>query len=193
MALFKILRGNSAQLPEKLTDGYCYFTTDTGLFYVDYTDADGQIKRIPINAGVASTSSAAGSILDQHGNPYKLWVGNVEDLPSEEDRDPATIYFTNDEEEGGEILASDIAYDNYLSGLSAGTVQVAIDNLAAIKQDKVAAKTNDMTQLVGRDTESGKLYASNIFDGIILNDTVDTGKQYIIEIQNGNLVTYLKA
>ena len=193
MALFKILRGNSTQLPEKLTDGYCYFTTDTGLFYVDYTDADGQIKRIPINAGASSTAVSAGALLDQHGNPYKLWVGNVEDLPPEEDRDPATIYFTNDEEEGGEILAVDVAYDNFLSGLAAGTVQVAIDNLAAIKQDKVAAKTSDMTQLVGRDTADGKLYASNIFDGIILNDTVDIGKQYIIEIQNGTLVTYLKA
>ena len=37
MALFKILRGLSSELNAvPFHDGYCYFTTDTGMFYIDY-------------------------------------------------------------------------------------------------------------------------------------------------------------
>ena len=35
MALFKIFRGSSSALPEGLHDGYAYFTTDDGKFYID--------------------------------------------------------------------------------------------------------------------------------------------------------------
>jgi hypothetical protein len=50
MALFKIFKGNSANLPEEKHDGYCYFTTDDGIFYIDYLDADGiTLRRRPIS------------------------------------------------------------------------------------------------------------------------------------------------
>lgn len=29
MALFKILKGNIENMPETITEGYCYFTNDT--------------------------------------------------------------------------------------------------------------------------------------------------------------------
>ena len=59
MALFKILRGPSSNLKDlPLKDGYCYFTPDTGLFYIDY-EKDGVIERIPLNAGDASTLAGA--------------------------------------------------------------------------------------------------------------------------------------
>lgn len=51
-------------------------------------------------------------------------------------------------------------------------------------------KTDDMTQLVGVD-ENGLVYASKIFDGIILKDAVN-GYEYIAEMQNGNFVTYCR-
>lgn len=50
MALFKILRGSHENLPDKITDGYCYFTTDTGMFYID-TDTG----RLVLNANNAQT------------------------------------------------------------------------------------------------------------------------------------------
>ena len=40
MALFKILRGNETALPKNKTDGYAYFCTDTGSFFIDYTDGE---------------------------------------------------------------------------------------------------------------------------------------------------------
>ena len=38
MALFKISKGLAASLPSSHTEGYCYFTTDDGKFYVDISD-----------------------------------------------------------------------------------------------------------------------------------------------------------
>lgn len=36
MALFKILRGSETALPENKIDGYAYFCTDTGSFFIDH-------------------------------------------------------------------------------------------------------------------------------------------------------------
>lgn len=55
MALFKILRGSSAGLKDlPINDGWCYFTPDTGLFYIDYNGT-----RVPLNAEDAQTLSGA--------------------------------------------------------------------------------------------------------------------------------------
>ena len=43
MALFKILKGLKVNLPSTKKDGYCYFTTDDQMFYIDYEDANGMI------------------------------------------------------------------------------------------------------------------------------------------------------
>lgn len=61
MALFKIKKGVKANLPTSYVEGYCYFTTDDGKFYIDTTnDANG---RICLNAGAADklTTTSAGS------------------------------------------------------------------------------------------------------------------------------------
>lgn len=50
MALFKISRGNSATLPSTMTDGWAYFCTDTGEFFIDYADSNGTLHRKQINA-----------------------------------------------------------------------------------------------------------------------------------------------
>lgn len=43
MALFKIFKGTNESLPTSYTEGYCYYCTDTGLFYIDTTnDASGR-------------------------------------------------------------------------------------------------------------------------------------------------------
>ena len=54
MALFKICRGNESNLPDTLTDGYAYFCTDTGNFYIDWADAEANVSRKHINAEYAT-------------------------------------------------------------------------------------------------------------------------------------------
>lgn len=51
--LFKILRGNEANLPQTLTDGYCYFLKDKHYFYVDYKDGSGALVRSKLSAEFA--------------------------------------------------------------------------------------------------------------------------------------------
>ncbi len=48
MALFKIFRGTSDKLPQTITDGYAYFTTDDNNFYID-AQIDGKLTRTCIN------------------------------------------------------------------------------------------------------------------------------------------------
>lgn len=57
MALFKISKGASTTLPgtESSKDGYCYFTTDDAMFYIDWQKADGTLMRSPLNANNAKT------------------------------------------------------------------------------------------------------------------------------------------
>lgn len=61
MALFKIKKGVKANLPTSYIEGYCYFTTDDGKFYIDTSDAAS--GRICLNAGMADRlkTTSAGS------------------------------------------------------------------------------------------------------------------------------------
>lgn len=53
MALFKICRGKEENLPAAMNDGWAYFCTNTGKFFIDWADEDGAIKRSSINADFA--------------------------------------------------------------------------------------------------------------------------------------------
>ena len=65
MALFKISKGNSINLPSKETswgNGYAWFTQDDGKFYIDYYNGDENADnplvdskkiRQPLNAAIA--------------------------------------------------------------------------------------------------------------------------------------------
>ena len=59
MALFKISKGKSANLPTNKVDGYCYVTTNDHKFYVDYTKDDGTLDRFALNAVYADSAGTA--------------------------------------------------------------------------------------------------------------------------------------
>lgn len=59
MALFKISKGLESKLPETKTEGYCWFTTDNSLFYIDYKDENGNLQRKALNAKDAETLTGA--------------------------------------------------------------------------------------------------------------------------------------
>ena len=58
LALFKISKGKSNNLPTNKVDGYCYVTTNDHKFYVDYTKEDGTLDRFALNAVYADTAGA---------------------------------------------------------------------------------------------------------------------------------------
>lgn len=54
MALFKISKGLKANLPTKYNEGWCYFTTDDGKFYIDTAGTGGTTgTRVVLNASKA--------------------------------------------------------------------------------------------------------------------------------------------
>lgn len=63
MALFKIKKGLAKDLPSTYNEGYCYFTTDDGKFYID-TAGNGNSTgtRVTLNAEKA-TKDASGNVL----------------------------------------------------------------------------------------------------------------------------------
>lgn len=59
MALFKINKGLKDNLPAAKTEGYCWYTTDDSLFYIDYVDENGVLLRKALNAKDAETLTGA--------------------------------------------------------------------------------------------------------------------------------------
>jgi hypothetical protein len=53
LALFKILKGNSDNLPSNKVDGYCYVTIDEHKMYIDIS----KDERVVLNAGKADFSN----------------------------------------------------------------------------------------------------------------------------------------
>lgn len=59
MALFKISKGNSTNLPalSNSDDGFSWFTYDDGKFYIDYKENENsELKRKALNADQADTA-----------------------------------------------------------------------------------------------------------------------------------------
>lgn len=59
MALFKVFKGLKANLPSAKTAGYCWYTIDDSLFYIDYEDENGVVQRQALNAKDAETLAGA--------------------------------------------------------------------------------------------------------------------------------------
>lgn len=59
MALFRVSKGASTNLPITLTEGYCWYTYDDSKFYIDYKDENGDLKRQALNAKDAETLTGA--------------------------------------------------------------------------------------------------------------------------------------
>jgi hypothetical protein len=59
MALFKISKGLKANLPTIKTSGYCWYTIDDSMFYIDHEDENGNVQRKALNAQEAQMLSGA--------------------------------------------------------------------------------------------------------------------------------------
>lgn len=74
MALFKVSKGTSANLPTALTEGYCWYTYDDSKFYIDYVDENQELKRKALNAEDAAT--LCGVSLDELRAEIEQVAGN---------------------------------------------------------------------------------------------------------------------
>jgi hypothetical protein len=78
VSLFKVNRGNEANLPTNLTDGWAYFCTDTGSFLIDHYDSTNTLVRSKISAKYADMLR-----FEQNGetielNPQNIALDNID-------------------------------------------------------------------------------------------------------------------
>ena len=75
MALFKQLRGERTSLDtQPLHDGHAYFCTDDGSFHIDYTNAEGIVRRKQITASKTATIALPASGWTEATNIYSQIV-----------------------------------------------------------------------------------------------------------------------
>ena len=111
MSLFKPLLGNSARLPEKLTDGWAYFCTDTGEFFIDFADENGNLHRKQVNAEEARriVGYDIGTVLNNSEAeiPTSSAVFGALSGKADTSHDHNEIYYTKAEVEALELITTD--------------------------------------------------------------------------------------
>ena len=83
MALFKVCRGLSSALPQTITDGYCYYTTDDNKFYIDAYSTRKCINNIPTALSALSDDASHRLVTDTQisaWNAKSNFSGSYSDL-----------------------------------------------------------------------------------------------------------------
>lgn len=128
MALFKISKGMSENLPADKVAGHCWYTIDESLFYIDFEDENGALQRKALNA--VESAQADAFVNQKTGSQLRLWYGSKAEYDALGTLDANTIYIT-----GNSLWsvsdASDVEFDNANSGLTATNVQTAINEIAS--------------------------------------------------------------
>lgn len=104
MSLFKPLKGDSSRISMDITpfhDGWCYFTTDDGGFYIDSIGEDGTQKRTRVGGSIFTKTFDAAS-----------WTNGKITIPASEhklemkdDRVLTKVYMLKNNEYTDNILA----------------------------------------------------------------------------------------
>lgn len=155
MALFKISKGLSANLPTAKVEGNCWWTIDDSKFYIDYKDENGILQRKALNAQDAATLT--GASLATILNSSEL------EIPT------------------SKAVLDELA--NYATVASLNAVQTSVDSLnteLGNKVDKVSGKglsTNDYTT-----EEKTKLNSIDVAADINAHDTSATAHNDIRQI-----------
>lgn len=217
MALFKILRGESSSFTTDLQsisvypefhDGYCYFTADTGLFYIDYDDGSETTYNqfSGADVGYQLTEGKAYYLFD--GNIYSLYEGNYNLLIEYGNPDamPYFYYKTDGKRRIPLNAAQVMAVREINKGLDQKFWRGTKEEYDAIeeKDDSVLYLVTDQFEVIEStymdqatyDPQEKKTdifqYAENTHKtaktGLILTDLIND-KNYVIQMINGNLVS----
>ena len=81
LALFRVCRGNESNLPATMNDGWAYFCTDTGNFYIDWADDQGALYRVQINSNYSNSLRYHndGELLEISGEEIAEKLNSIDD------------------------------------------------------------------------------------------------------------------
>lgn len=155
MSLFKVLRGSESNLPTQKTDGWAYFCTDTGSFWIDHLDSNNTLVRSKISANFADKLRYVkdGTVVEL--NPSEIathaYVQSAIDDKADASHNHDDIYYTETEIDNKLSDKADTSHSHNDIYYTETEVDTKLDN----KVDKVNGKglsTNDYTT-----TEKNKL------------------------------------
>ena len=164
MALFKISKGLSQNLPKEQTEGYCWYTTDDSLFYIDYKDDSGNLQRKALNAKDAEKLSGASLSTILNSSDIEIPTSKAV-LDAIEESENSIL----------EVISNN--YDESIIGLSVdGQVVTYIKGDGS--QHSFITQDTDTTYSLGTDTITGltKLYATigSAEDGTMTQKAIKT-------------------
>ena len=201
MALFKISKGMSQNLPVDKTAGCCWYTFDDSMFYIDYEDENGVIQRKPLNAKSAEDLSGSSlseilrnthleiptskAVLDAISN-----VVRVSDTEPTDDGVKIWINFSEEEGEGGDVVPSAAVLYNEQTLTDAQKDQARSNIGAASKEDldKLSSEKAVVYNAVGTTYPPSQKPAASEFEGYdidLYNSKADEVYAYIDNIVSG--------
>lgn len=124
MALFKILRGDSARISTDITpfhDGYAYLTPDDGGFYID-AEQNGEQKRIRINPSSDSSTQAVTATLTASGWDNSQQVIAITGLAADQNGVIGVAQSITDEQ-----MTAARSAEMYVCAQSSGSLTIAAD------------------------------------------------------------------
>lgn len=162
MNVFKINRGLEANLPAVLTNGCCYFCTDTTNFYIDHEDNNGALIRSKLSSKYADTLRYT-----KDGNFVEI---NPTDIITTNNYE--TIISVASTDKNGLMSSADkIKLNGIAQNANNYTLPVATaDTLGGVKP---TVKTDAMTKEVGIDVD-GKLYVDDNTMIVNITGTINT-------------------
>lgn len=162
MNVFKINRGLEANLPAVLTNGYCYFCTDTTNFYIDHEDNNGALIRSKLSSKYADTLRYT-----EDGNFVEI---NSTDIITKNNYE--TIISVASTDKNGLMSSAD---KTKLNGIAqnANNYTLPVATADALGGVKPIAKTDNMTKEVGIDVD-GKLYVDDNTMIVNITGTINT-------------------
>lgn len=162
MNVFKINRGLEANLPAVLTNGYCYFCTDTTNFYIDHEDNNGALIRSKLSSKYADTLRYT-----EDGNFVEI---NSTDIITKNNYE--TIISVASTDKNGLMSSAD---KTKLNGIAqnANNYTLPVATADALGGVKPTVKTDNMTKEVGIDVD-GKLYVDDNTMIVNITGTINT-------------------
>ena len=145
MALFKISKGLKENLPAEKTAGFCWYTINDSLFYIDYEDENGVVQRQALNA--KDTETLTGASLSTILNASDIEIPtSAAVLNAIAGTIPLKITLTAD----GENFTADKSFAEITTAYNNGrTVYLAYKNsvypLTLVRTNRVAFELNEET------------------------------------------------
>lgn len=169
MALFKILKGSSQNLPAVYNEGWIYFTTDENKFYIDVAGQGGEqgqrvalVANPPANINVTTINGVTVGNNPQFTDTLEtVALTRAEyDLLTTEEKNNGKVYFITDDVDTPITSTIDASNVNYTNALGTTTVQQELNKIGT---STLSTTANTITSAINElKTDITTMNTSNI-------------------------------